>query len=70
MQRQLVKELAEHWDQPDNGLWEIRGPLRKFTHSRVMVWVAFDRAIAAVEKHGLDGPVERWRTCATRYARR
>jgi GH15 family glucan-1,4-alpha-glucosidase len=61
LQRKLVEELAEHWDEPDNGLWEIRGPLRRFTHSRVMVWVAFDRAIAAVERHGLDGPVERWR---------
>jgi GH15 family glucan-1,4-alpha-glucosidase len=61
LQRALVEELAEHWDEPDNGLWEIRGPLRRFTHSRVMVWVAFDRAIAAVEKHGLEGPVERWR---------
>jgi GH15 family glucan-1,4-alpha-glucosidase len=61
LQRTLVEELARHWDQPDNGLWEIRGPLRKFTHSRVMVWVAFDRAIAAVEEHGLDGPADEWR---------
>ena len=61
LQRSLVEELARHWDQPDNGLWEIRGPLRRFTHSRVMVWVAFDRAIAAVEKHGLEGPVDKWR---------
>jgi GH15 family glucan-1,4-alpha-glucosidase len=61
LQRALVEELAKHWDQPDNGLWEIRGPRRHFTHSRVMVWVAFDRAISAVEKHGLDGPVEQWR---------
>ena len=61
LQRKLVEELAAHWDEPDNGLWEIRGPLRKFTHSRVMVWVAFDRAIAGVEDHGLEGPVERWR---------
>ncbi|HET9827127.1 MAG TPA: glycoside hydrolase family 15 protein [Nocardioidaceae bacterium] len=61
LQRKLVEELAEHWDEPDNGLWEVRGPLRRFTHSRVMVWVAFDRAVAAVEKHGLRGPVEQWR---------
>ena len=61
MQRALVEELAVHWDEPDNGLWEVRGPRRHFTHSRVMVWVAFDRAIAAVERHGLEGPVDKWR---------
>ena len=61
LQRSLVEELADHWDQPDNGLWEIRGPERHFTHSRVMVWVAFDCAVRAVEEHGLSGPVERWR---------
>lgn len=57
----LINDLADHWDQPDNGLWEIRGELQHFTHSRVMVWAAFDRAIKAVEKHGYDGPVDRWR---------
>ena len=61
IQRSLVEELAERWDEPDNGLWEIRGPLRHFTHSRVMVWAAFDRAIAGIEKHGLPGPVDKWR---------
>jgi GH15 family glucan-1,4-alpha-glucosidase len=61
MQRVLVQELAGHWDQPDNGLWEIRGPLRHFTHSRVMVWAAFDRAVRSVEEQGLEGPVEHWR---------
>ena len=61
LQRSLVDDLADHWDRPDNGLWEIRGPQRHFTHSRVMVWAAFDRAVRAVEEHGLDGPVDRWR---------
>ena len=61
MQRALVNELAQHWREPDNGLWEIRGKPRQFTHSRVMMWVAFDRAVTAVERHGLDGPVEQWR---------
>ncbi len=61
LQRVLVEDLAENWDQPDNGLWEVRGPRRHFTHSRVMVWVAFDRAVRAVEVHGFDGPVARWR---------
>ena len=62
LQRTLVDGLADHWDEPDNGLWEIRGPRRRFTHSRVMVWVAFDRAVRAVEEHGFDGPVTRWRS--------
>ena len=61
LQRTLVEHLAEHWDEPDHGLWEIRGEPRHFTHSRVMVWVAFDRAVKAVEEHGCAGPVDRWR---------
>lgn len=61
MQRSLVDSLCAHWTEPDNGLWEIRGPLQHFTHSRVMVWVALDRAVRAVEDHGMDGPVDRWR---------
>jgi GH15 family glucan-1,4-alpha-glucosidase len=61
LQRALVEDLAETWQEPDHGLWEIRGDKQHFTHSRVMVWVAFDRAIRAVEEHGLDGPVDRWR---------
>ena len=61
LQRALVDGLADRWDEPDNGLWEIRGPRRHFTHSRVMVWVAFDRAVKAIEDYGFDGPLERWR---------
>jgi GH15 family glucan-1,4-alpha-glucosidase len=61
LQLALVENLAENWQEPDNGLWEIRGPLRQFTHSRAMVWAAFDRAVTAVERHGLEGPVARWR---------
>ncbi len=61
LQTALVEELAGHWQAPDHGLWEIRGPARHFTHSRVMVWVAFDRAVRAIEEHGLEGPVDRWR---------
>jgi GH15 family glucan-1,4-alpha-glucosidase len=61
LQRALVDELADTWEKPDHGLWEIRGPQQRFTHSRVMVWVAFDRAVRAIEEHGLAGPVERWR---------
>jgi GH15 family glucan-1,4-alpha-glucosidase len=62
LQQALVDELAQHWRKPDNGLWEIRGPRRRFTHSRVMTWAAFDRAIKAVEQHDLRGAdVELWR---------
>ncbi|MBM6403813.1 glycoside hydrolase family 15 protein [Phycicoccus sp. CSK15P-2] len=61
VQRALVDDLADHWDQTDHGLWEIRGPARHFTHSRVMVWAAFDRAVRAVEEDGHHGDVDRWR---------
>jgi GH15 family glucan-1,4-alpha-glucosidase len=66
LQRVLVDHYADTWEQKDNGLWEIRGELRHFTHSRVMVWAAFDRAVRAVEKHGLEGDVERWRNLRDR----
>jgi GH15 family glucan-1,4-alpha-glucosidase len=57
----LLDFLEASWQQPDEGIWEIRGPRRHFTHSKVMAWVAFDRAIKDVESFALDGPVERWR---------
>jgi len=57
----LLKHLEAVWQQPDHGLWEIRGEPRHFTYSKVMAWVAFDRAIHAVEQSGLDGPVHHWR---------
>jgi GH15 family glucan-1,4-alpha-glucosidase len=60
VQRALLDFLASAWRQPDEGIWEVRGPKRHFTHSKVMAWVAVDRGIKAVE-FGLDGPVERWR---------
>ncbi|MEU6267485.1 glycoside hydrolase family 15 protein [Saccharopolyspora shandongensis] len=62
LQRGMLRHLEKIWQQPDRGLWEVRGPDRHFTHSRVMVWVAFDRAVRAVEEDGLPGPVQRWRT--------
>jgi GH15 family glucan-1,4-alpha-glucosidase len=61
LQLAVMEYLEDHWDEPDNGIWEVRGPRRHFVHSKVMAWVAFDRAIAAVERHGQRGPVERWR---------
>ena len=60
LQRALVSFVEEHWQREDQGIWEVRGPKRKFTHSRVMMWAALDRAARAVREHGLDGPVERW----------
>lgn len=57
----LLKFLESHWQQPDEGIWEIRGPRRHFTHSKVMAWVAFDRAVKDMEAFGLAGPLERWR---------
>jgi len=61
LQRSLVEHVATIWDQPDFGIWETRGPPQHFVHSKVMAWVAVDRAIKAVETHKLPGPVERWR---------
>ena len=61
LERALLDFMESAWDQPDNGIWEVRGPRRHFTHSRVMAWVAMDRAVKAVERFGLDGPVDRWR---------
>ncbi|MDP8927561.1 MAG: glycoside hydrolase family 15 protein [Actinomycetota bacterium] len=61
LQRALLEFLESGWREPDEGIWEVRGPRRHFTHSKVMAWVAMDRAVKAVERFGLDGPVERWR---------
>jgi GH15 family glucan-1,4-alpha-glucosidase len=57
----ITRFLAEHWSDPDNGIWEVRGPRRLFTHSKVMAWVAFDRAVRGIENNGLDGPLDEWR---------
>ncbi|SEQ86938.1 Glucoamylase (glucan-1,4-alpha-glucosidase), GH15 family [Lentzea xinjiangensis] len=61
VQRALLDYLEGHWSEPDNSLWEVRGPRRHFVHSKVMAWVGLDRAVHTVEHHGLDGPVDRWR---------
>ena len=57
----VLEWLEEHWHEPDAGIWEVRGPNRHFTHSKVMAWVAFDRAVKAVERHAREGPADRWR---------
>ena len=56
----LMEFLERVWQQADEGIWEVRGPRQDFTHSKVMAWVAFDRAVKAVQQLGADGPVERW----------
>jgi GH15 family glucan-1,4-alpha-glucosidase len=61
LQRVLLAYLEKIWGNPDNGIWEIRGEQRHFVHSKVMAWVAFDRAVLSVETQELDGPVDRWR---------
>ncbi len=57
----LVEHLEMIWNQPDDGIWEVRGGRRHFTHSKVMAWVAFDRAVRSAEEFGLEAPLERWR---------
>jgi GH15 family glucan-1,4-alpha-glucosidase len=61
LERALLGFVENAWDDPDEGIWEVRGPRRHFTHSKVMAWVALDRAIKSAERFGLDGPLERWR---------
>ncbi|MFS0910284.1 glycoside hydrolase family 15 protein [Microbacterium sp. 179-I 3D2 NHS] len=60
LQRALIDEVVGSLDRPDNGIWEIRGEPRWFTHSRVMMWAAVDRGVRAVREHGLTGDAERW----------
>src|SRR5262249_19782301 len=57
----LMDFLKDAWKEPDEGIWEVRGQRRQFVHSKVMAWVAFDRAIKAVEQFGQNGPVDQWR---------
>ena len=61
LQRELLGYLEDAWKEPDEGIWEVRGPRRHFTHSKVMAWVAFDRGVQAVERFGRPGPADRWR---------
>ena len=61
LQRVLLSYLEDAWKKPDEGIWEVRGPRRHFTHSKVMAWVAFDRAVKAVERYERAGPVAHWK---------
>ena len=65
----LVSFLEEDWQKPDEGIWEIRGPRQHFTHSKVMAWVAVDRAVRAIERFGRSGPVDRWRALRAKIHR-
>jgi GH15 family glucan-1,4-alpha-glucosidase len=61
LQRKLLQNLELRWREPDEGIWEVRGPRRHFTHSKVMAWVAMDRGVRAIEDFDHEGPVDRWR---------
>ena len=61
VQLAMLEFLESHWQDPDEGLWEVRGPRKHFTHSKIMAWVAFDRAIKDAQKENLKAPVARWR---------
>jgi len=69
LERNLIAYAAEQLERPDQSLWEIRNEPHLFTQSRAMMWAVFDRGVRAVERHGLDGPVERWRDLRDRVAR-
>jgi GH15 family glucan-1,4-alpha-glucosidase len=61
VQSALVGFLETGWKEQDEGIWEVRGPRRHFTHSKIMAWVAVDRAVKAIESFNLQGPLDRWR---------
>ncbi|BFV56635.1 glycoside hydrolase family 15 protein [Kitasatospora sp. CMC57] len=61
LQLKLITYLEQHWREPDEGIWEVRGPRRHFVHSKVMAWVAVDRTIKLIEQTPAEGPLERWK---------
>jgi GH15 family glucan-1,4-alpha-glucosidase len=69
LQCKLIEHLETIWKEPDEGLWEVRGGRRQFTHSKVMAWVAVDRAVKSAEQFGFEGPVARWRKLRTQIHR-
>ncbi|PYF99104.1 Glucoamylase (glucan-1,4-alpha-glucosidase), GH15 family [Georgenia satyanarayanai] len=68
LQKSLLRYCENNIDRKDHGVWEMRGEPHYFTHGRAMMWAAFDRGVRAVEEHGLEGPVERWRELRERLA--
>ncbi|MER7410338.1 MULTISPECIES: glycoside hydrolase family 15 protein [Streptomyces] len=69
LQIKLIGYLEDHWDEPDEGIWEVRGPRRHFVHSKVMAWVAVDRTVKLIESGEAEGPVDRWRALRDRIHR-
>jgi GH15 family glucan-1,4-alpha-glucosidase len=69
LQLKLIGYLENHWDEPDEGIWEVRGPRRHFVHSKVMAWVAVDRTVKLIESGDVDGPLDRWRDLRDRIHR-
>ena len=69
LERAILEHLESIWQEPDEGIWEIRSKRRQFTHSKVMCWVAFDRGVKAIERFGLEGPLEHWRQVRERIHR-
>lgn len=61
LQINMIEHLETIWQQPDDGIWEVRGGRQHFVHSKVMAWVAFDRVVQDIEQYGLEGPIEHWR---------
>jgi GH15 family glucan-1,4-alpha-glucosidase len=66
LQRYLLHYIEQCWEQPDEGLWEVRGGRQQFTHSKLMAWVAVDRAVKSAEAYGLEGPLDEWRALRAR----
>lgn len=62
VEKSMLQFLRSVWREPDEGIWEVRGPRRHFTHSKIMAWVAVDRMIKSAQQFGLDGPIEEWRS--------
>ena len=70
LQRVLVEFVDSHWDEPDQGIWELRGPPQRLVYSRVMAWVTMDRAVKSVELHGFEGPSSSGERCGTPFTNR
>lgn len=62
LEKVILEFVERAWREPDEGIWEVRGPRRHFVHSKVLAWVAFDRSIKSADAFNLEGPVEQWRT--------